>query len=144
MQKYSILDVWSGSEYTCVQMAPNNVLCHHNKHLKEYFEFLDGSRIICLPLIIPLLFCWQNSCFGCNSLVDLVVVLEYNFFQLFPTPNKLLRLTRLIKSYKPPYFRSNQPHKLHCFFDRCALRCSKWPRSFFLCCLSTANFTEFA
>ena len=41
-----------GSEYTCVQIAPNNVLCHH-KHLMRYFKFLDGSWIICFPLNIP-------------------------------------------------------------------------------------------
>ena len=28
--------------------APGNVLCHQNKHLMGYFEFLHGSRIICL------------------------------------------------------------------------------------------------
>ena len=48
-QKRSILDVWRGSEYACVQIAPGNVLFHHSKPLMEYFEFLHGSRIICLP-----------------------------------------------------------------------------------------------
>ena len=27
-----------GSENTCVQIAPDNVLCHHSKHLMGYFE----------------------------------------------------------------------------------------------------------
>ena len=48
MQKHSILDGWRGSEYVYAQIAPGNVLCHHNKHLMGYFEFLHGSRIICL------------------------------------------------------------------------------------------------
>ena len=50
--KDSILDVLRGSEYACVQIASNNVLCHHNKRLMGYFEFLYGSGIICLPLNI--------------------------------------------------------------------------------------------
>ena len=50
MQKYSILDAWRGSEFACVQIAPDNVLCHHNKNQVGYFEFLNGSRIIYLPL----------------------------------------------------------------------------------------------
>ena len=51
--KHSILDAWRGSEYGCTQIAPNNVLCHHNKRLMKYFKFLYGSRIIWLPLNIP-------------------------------------------------------------------------------------------
>ena len=50
--KYSILDAWRGYEYVCVQIAPGNVLCYHNKYLMGYFEFLQGSGIICLPLNI--------------------------------------------------------------------------------------------
>ena len=37
----------------------NNVLCHF-KHMMWYFEFLDGSRIICFPLNIPKKFHWQH------------------------------------------------------------------------------------
>ena len=43
---------WRGSGYACVQIAPGNMLRHHSKHLMEYFEFLNSSRIICLPLNI--------------------------------------------------------------------------------------------
>ena len=32
---------------------------HHNKHLMGYFEFLHGSRIICLPLNISVKLHWQ-------------------------------------------------------------------------------------
>ena len=116
-QKHSFLDVWRGSEYACVQIAPGNVLSHHNKHLMGYFEFLNASRIrthrfifvntIQCPRTLknniyhsnkqeppPFYhsdtnawprsgpFCWQNPCFGCNSGIDLVVGLEYIFFQL--------------------------------------------------------------
>ena len=35
-----------------VQITPDNVLCHY-KHLMRYFEFIDGSKIICFPLNIP-------------------------------------------------------------------------------------------
>ena len=59
-QKRSILDTWRGSEYACVQIALGNVLCHHNKHLMRYFEFLIGSRIICLPLNISEKLHWQH------------------------------------------------------------------------------------
>ena len=48
-----MLDDWRGSEYACVQTASNNVLCHHCKHLMGYFEFLYGSDMIFLLLIIP-------------------------------------------------------------------------------------------
>ena len=44
------LDASRGSEYACVQIAPGNVLGH--KYLMGYFDFLHGSRIICLPLNI--------------------------------------------------------------------------------------------
>ena len=39
-------------EYACVHIPPGNGLRHHNKYLMGYFEFLHGSRIICLPLNI--------------------------------------------------------------------------------------------
>ena len=35
-----------------VTIAPGDVSCRYNKHLTGYFEFLHGSRIICLPLNI--------------------------------------------------------------------------------------------
>ena len=60
MQKHSILDAWMGSEYACVQNASNNVLCHHNKRLMGYFEFLCGAGIICFPLNIPEKLHWRH------------------------------------------------------------------------------------
>ena len=35
-----------------VQISPGNVLCHHNKHLMGYFEYLHDLRILHLPLDI--------------------------------------------------------------------------------------------
>ena len=49
-----------GSEYVCIQHASNNVLCHHQKRLMGYFEFLYDSGIICLPLNIPEELHWQH------------------------------------------------------------------------------------
>ena len=60
MQKHSILDAWRGSEEACVQIAPGNVLRHHNKHLMGYLEFLHGWRIICLALNIAEKLHWQH------------------------------------------------------------------------------------
>ena len=31
----------NSTEYACIQIAPDNVLCHHNKHLMGYFERWD-------------------------------------------------------------------------------------------------------
>ena len=42
-----------GSEYVYVQIASNNVLCHHNKRLKGYFQFLYGWGITCITLNMP-------------------------------------------------------------------------------------------
>ena len=60
MQEHSILDASRGSEYACLQIASNNVLCHHNNDLIGYFEFIDDSRIICLPLNVPEKLHWQH------------------------------------------------------------------------------------
>ena len=57
--KHFILDTWRVSEYAFVQIAPGNVLCDHNKYLMVCFEFLHGSRIICLPLNISKKLQWH-------------------------------------------------------------------------------------
>ena len=36
------------------------MFCHHNKHLMGHFEFLHGTRIICLPLNISEKLHWQH------------------------------------------------------------------------------------
>ena len=59
-QKHAVLDAWMGLEYACIQNASNNVLCHHNKRLMAYFEFLYGSGVISLPLNIPEKLHWQH------------------------------------------------------------------------------------
>ena len=42
------------TRYACLifQMALDNVFYHLNRNLMGHFEFLDGSRMICLPLNI--------------------------------------------------------------------------------------------
>ena len=47
------LRCFKSSEYACVQIVSNNVLCHHNKRPMGYFEFLYGSGMTCLPFNIP-------------------------------------------------------------------------------------------
>ena len=145
-----------GSEYSCVQNASNNVLCH-NKRLMGYLEFLYGSGIICLLLNIPEKLHWQHlfgkpeqaetltfilvntiqyprtlqnniyhsnkrvpppffhsdtnpvfghvlihsfECSSCNSGINLVVTLEYTFFQLCSNSEQIsVRLARFRRSY---------------------------------------------
>ena len=68
-------------------------------------------------------FCWQNPCYGCNSGIDLVVVLEYTFFQLCSNTEYISQVHKIQKKLcKPPCSRSNQIYtvflylKLHCSF----------------------------
>ena len=77
-------------------------------------------------------FCWQNPCSGCNSGFDLVVVLEYTFFQLFATPRKSLRFTRFIRSYvnRPVVVLTNHCQSYTAFL--LDVRRSKLPCSIFL------------
>ena len=45
-------------------------------------------------------FFWQIPCSGCNSGIDLVVALEYNFFQLYANAKQIsVRLPRFRRSY---------------------------------------------
>ena len=47
-------------------------MCHHNKHLIRYFEFLHGSKIICFPLNISEKLYWQHwieSYINCSAVV---------------------------------------------------------------------------
>ena len=45
-------------------------------------------------------FFWQNPCSGCNSGIDLVVALEYTFFQLCSNVEQIsVRLARFRRSY---------------------------------------------
>ena len=45
-------------------------------------------------------FFWQNPCSGCNSGIDLVVALEYTFFQLCSNAEQIsVRLARFRRSY---------------------------------------------
>ena len=148
-------------------------MCHHNKHLMRYFEFLHGSRIICLPLNIPEKLHWQRLFrkarggrdlspwsyliqynthaatstiqtnrttttffFGTNPLLGYVLIHSVdNTYVLVVTVELiwLLFLNILSFNFVPT---PNELYKLHCFFAKCTLRCSKWPRFFFYRCLS--------
>ena len=57
----------------------NNVTVQANEDL-HHFSF---KYQICTWLRSSHPFCWQNPCSGCNSRINLVVFLEYTFFQLF-------------------------------------------------------------
>ena len=48
--------------YTCLvfRIAPVNILHHRNRNLMKHFEFLHGSRMICLPLNISEKFHYQH------------------------------------------------------------------------------------
>ena len=80
-------------------------------------------------------FCWQNPCSGCNSGFDLVVVLEYTFFQLCAAPRKSLRFTRFIRSYlnRPAVVLTNHCQSYTAFFLN--VSCSKLLCSIFCRCL---------
>ena len=70
--------------------------------------------------------------------VELICFLIFSIisFIFVPTPNKFLRYQRFRKSYVKRPDVVNLPHKLHCFFTRCAcaVHCGYVP--FFCSCLS--------
>ena len=84
------------------------------------------------------LFCWQNPCSGCNSRIDLVVVLEYAFFQLYFSAKQIsVRLTRLRRSYghRSAVVLSNHTSYTELLlYLRCAVQSGHIP--FFCSCLS--------
>ena len=65
-------------------------------------------------------FCWQNLCSSCNSGTNLVVILEYTFFQLRSNTKKTLRFARFRRNYvnRPAVVPTS---KLHFFFAWCPL-----------------------
>ena len=81
-------------------------------------------------------FFWQNPCSGCNSGISLVVTLEYTFFRLSSNAKQTYaRSARFRRSYeKHPAVVLTRPTSCTDFFVWCALRCSKWSRSFFCSC----------
>ena len=157
----------------------------------EYFEFLYGSEITCLPLNIPEKLHWQhlferpeeaethhlylsqyntihthleelrltfkqtgnstifsfgyqscvwpcsdpffrqNPCSGCNSGIDLVVALEYTFFQLCSKAEQIsVRLTRFRRSYlKHPVvvLTSRTSYTVFLLGSRCAVQRGHFP-----------------
>ena len=151
-----------------------------------YFEFLDGSRIICLFWKIALraslrkanggrgldsspssllydaisthpeeqhlsskqtgtttifslgyesctwarsdLFCWENPCSGSRCGIDLVVVLEYTFFQLCFNKVHILRFTRFRRRYVNPFAVVLTYHCQSYTAFLFHVRCSMWPQ----------------
>ena len=70
---------------------------HSNKRVPwPFFSFRYQSCV--WPRSDP--FFWQNPCSGCNSGIDLVVALEYTFFQLCSNVEQIsVRLARFRRSY---------------------------------------------
>ena len=95
-----------------------NNIYHSNKREPRLFFHLDTNT-----WSHPCPYCWQNPCSGCNSGTDLVVVLEYIFFQLCCDTEQISQVHKIQKKLcKSQCCRSNQPlSKLHCFFAWCAL-----------------------
>ena len=80
-------------------------------------------------------FYWQNPCSLCKREIDLVVVLEYTFFQLCFNVEQISRYTRFRRNYVNRHCRSDQPlSKLYCFSAWFAL--FKAAKFLFCSCLS--------
>ena len=60
----------------CPRTTLNNDIYHSNKQKSPPFFHL-GTNSWHFFIRIPILFCWQNPCSGCNSGTDLVIALEY-------------------------------------------------------------------
>ena len=127
---YLYLLIWYNTPYTL-----NNKIYHSHKWEPPPFVHLDTNT---LSRFGP--FRWQNPCSLCNSGTDLVVVLEYIFFNFVPTPNKSLRFTKLRRSYANHTAVAPTNHCQSYTDFLLGVRCSKWPHSFFCRCLSTLNF----
>ena len=106
----------------------NNNIYHSNKREPAPSFLSDNST---WPRSGP--FWWQNPCCGYNSGTDLVVALEYIFFNFVPTTSKSLQFTRFRKSYRnlTAVILTNHCQSYTAFL--LDVRCSKWPRSFSFC-----------
>ena len=110
----------------------NNNIYHSNKREPPPFFHSDTNT---WSLSGP--FCWQNPCSDCNSGTDLVVALEYIFFNFVPTPNKSLRFTRFRRSYVNCAAVVLTNHCQICTAFLHGVCCSRRPRSFICSCFST-------
>ena len=75
------------AETHCLHLCQYKTILPHPKEQHLPFKqtrtniiFSFGYQSCTWPRSGP--FCWQNPCSGCNSGIDLVVVLQYTFFQL--------------------------------------------------------------
>ena len=70
-----------------------NNIYYSSKWVPPTFFHSDTGPVFCHVLI-------QNPCSGCNSGIDLVVALEYTFFQLCSNAKQIsVRLARFRRSY---------------------------------------------
>ena len=85
------------SQYNTIATHPDEQYPPFNqKGTTTIFSFGCQSRT--WPRSGP--FCWQTPWSGCNSGIDLVVVLEYAFFQLYFNAKQIfVSLTRFRRSY---------------------------------------------
>ena len=107
-----IANIWWGQKITlttCLQKARRardpshlSLLILYNTHAPSWITastIQKNGNHHHFFIWIPILYCWQNPCSDCNSGTDLVVILEYIFFNFVSTRNKSLRFTRFRRSY---------------------------------------------
>ena len=113
-----------------IQTNKSNMYHSNKREPPPFFHWYTNTW----PRFDP--FFWQSPCSGCNSGTDLVVVLEYVFFQLCSKPNEALRFTRFRRSYvnyTAVVLTNNCQSYTIYLLDVC---CSKWQSSLFCSCLS--------
>ena len=78
-------------------------MCHHSKHLMGYFEFLNGSRIICLPLNILEKLRWRKARTG-----FIFISIAFIFFNTIQYPRTLKNniYQKTNEREPPPFFHS--------------------------------------
>ena len=100
----------------------NNNKDHSRKRGRPPFFHSDTNLVFSHILVHS---CRQKLCSSCNSGINLIIVLEYTFFQLFSNVEQIFQVWKIQKKLcKLPCCRSNEPlSKLHCtaFLARCAL-----------------------
>ena len=117
---------WKNQRLIAIQTNKNNMYHSNKREPPPFFHWYTNTW----PRSGP--FFWQNLCSGRNSGTDLVVVLEYVFFQLCSKPNEALRFTRFRRSSvncTAVVLTNNCQSYTTYRLDVC---CSKWQSSLFL------------
>ena len=121
-------------------------LCHHDKHLMEHFEFLHGSRMICLPLNFLENMHWQHLFEKLDESETIIAFVSVDTTQhpVFLKNNKKIWTTTIILfGHQSCTWPQSGPF---CWQDSTTIakvsllfllhvRHSKWPCSFFWSCL---------